>query len=108
MTDTEQAKADAAAKQRADEQKKHADETKKKLAEDRDARSKASKEATGAVKPTPTQEENDLAASGVHVLEHEDDGSGPDPATTPQTKQSEAKPTAGRGGYATRASTPAS
>jgi hypothetical protein len=30
-------------------------------------------------KPTPTQEENDLAALGAHILEHEDDGSGPDP-----------------------------
>ena len=30
-------------------------------------------------KPTPTQEENDLAACGAHITEHEDDGSGPDP-----------------------------
>ena len=30
-------------------------------------------------KPTPTQEENDIAALGGHILEHEDDGSGPDP-----------------------------
>ena len=29
-------------------------------------------------KPTPTQEENDLAACGAHIDEHEDDGSGPD------------------------------
>jgi len=31
------------------------------------------------VKPTPTQAENDRAALGEHILEHEDDGSGPDP-----------------------------
>ena len=30
-------------------------------------------------KPTPTQAENDRAASGEHITEHEDDGSGPDP-----------------------------
>jgi hypothetical protein len=30
-------------------------------------------------KPTPTQEENDLAACGAHILEHEADGSDPDP-----------------------------
>jgi hypothetical protein len=32
-----------------------------------------------AVRPTPTQAENDRAALGEHILEHEDDGSGPDP-----------------------------
>ncbi len=30
-------------------------------------------------KPTPTQDENDRTAMGEHVIEHEDDGSGPDP-----------------------------
>lgn len=30
-------------------------------------------------KPTPTQEENDMAMCGVHILEHEPDGSDPDP-----------------------------
>jgi len=30
-------------------------------------------------KPTPTQEENDLAALGAHIVEHEADGSDPDP-----------------------------
>jgi hypothetical protein len=29
-------------------------------------------------KPTPTQEENDMAAHGAHILEHEADGSDPD------------------------------
>ena len=30
-------------------------------------------------KPTPTQAENDLAALGAHITEHEADGSDPDP-----------------------------
>jgi len=34
-------------------------------------------------KPTPTQDENDLAALGSPVLEKEDDGSGPDPHNQP-------------------------
>jgi hypothetical protein len=33
-------------------------------------------------KPTPTQEENDLANLGAHILEHEEDGSDPDPNVT--------------------------
>ena len=78
MTDTT---ADHAAKAQTEAAKKHADETRKKIKDERDAREKASKEgkAAGDVKPTPTQEECDLAASGVPVTEHEDDGSGPDP-----------------------------
>jgi hypothetical protein len=36
-------------------------------------------EAFMPAKPTPTQAENDRAALGEHILEHEDDGSGPDP-----------------------------
>src|SRR4029077_7344369 len=105
MTDTEQAtKADAAAKARDEATKKHADETRKKLSEDRETRAKAAKDAAPPSKPTPTQEENDLAASGGYVPEHEDDGSGPDPNNVAQTRQSEAKPQSGqaRGGYATR------
>ena len=42
------------------------------------------------VKPTPTQAENDRAALGEHILEHEDDGSGPDPHVEAQTKHVEA------------------
>jgi hypothetical protein len=34
-------------------------------------------------KPTPTQEENDLAKMGVDVVEKEDDGSGQDPHAPP-------------------------
>jgi sRNA-binding protein len=97
MTDTDHA---AAAK-------KHAEETKKKLADERAAREKASKESAKTAadtKPTPTQEENDLAASGVHVPEHEDDGSGPDP-NVPQSKDKQVEAGKTKPGYATRAAT---
>jgi hypothetical protein len=53
-------------------------------------------------KPTPTQQENDLAALGAHFHEHEPDGADPDPF---QTKQSEAAKPSG-GGYQTRQATP--
>jgi len=57
------------------------------------------------VKPTPTQEENDLAALGVHVDPHEEDGSGPEPELrVVRTRQSDAKPSGV--GYSTRSSTP--
>ena len=102
--DDETAHADATAKQRDEANKKRAEEVKKKLAEDREARSKATKDVS-AVKPTPTQEENDLAASGVHVTEHEDDGSGPDPNVL-QDKQSEANKPAAKGSYQTRTAAP--
>src|SRR5262245_47730551 len=50
-------------------------------------------------KPTPTQEENDRAKLGEHVVEHEEDGSGPDDRTLPLTRAMES----GRGGvYQTR------
>jgi flagellar biosynthesis GTPase FlhF len=100
--------ADAAAKQQTEAQKKHAEETKKKLAEERTAREKSHKESAetqAKVKPTPTQEENDLAASGVHVEEHEPDGS-PEEAVHAQTlKQSETSkhPIPPKGSYPNRA-----
>jgi hypothetical protein len=59
------------------------------------------------VKPTPTQEENDLAALGVVVDPKEEDGSAPEPELrmVRTTKQSEAgKPSGGT--YATRSATP--
>jgi len=55
-------------------------------------------------KPTPTQDENDRFALGEHILEHEDDGSGPEEHTL--TRQFEAKRPAS-GGYQTRGSQPA-
>jgi len=103
MTDHE-AKADAAAAKRTEDEKKRAEEAKKKLGEERKAREEASKasakEGVQASTPTPTQEENDLAVMGCNVMEKEDDGSGPEPVPG-QTKQSEAKP-APRGTYETR------
>jgi hypothetical protein len=67
------------------------------------------------VKPTPTQEENDLAASGQHVADKEPDGSPADPNATPPVQQStqSRQAEAGKGGpqqrsnYATRTSNPA-
>jgi hypothetical protein len=54
-------------------------------------------------KPTPTQRENDLAMLGQHVVEKEDDGSGPDLAV--RAVEAEAsKPAAA---YQTRQATPA-
>jgi hypothetical protein len=101
MTDTDQA-AHAKAAQEAD--KKRQDEARKKVKEDREAREKASKEAPAAVKPTPTQEENDLAASGVHVAEHEPDGSDEQPTgpVTKDSKDKEVRPAPTKAGYATR------
>jgi hypothetical protein len=108
MSNDEHAKADAAAKKHTDDQKKHADDTRKKLKDEREAREKASKErakTTSEAKPTPTQEENDMAASGVYLAEHEDDGSGPDP-NAPQTKDSkQAEANKPKAGYSTRAAT---
>jgi hypothetical protein len=52
----------------------------KKIAEQKSAREAAAKDAPAEGKPTPTQEENDLAAMGVHVLDKEPDGSPEQPA----------------------------
>jgi hypothetical protein len=98
------------AQERAKAAETHKEATKKRLAEEKEAREKVHAEqrgVAGEVKPTPTQEENDLAASGVHVIEHEPDGSPPDPGIVPPagTKQSEAKPAASRGTYQTRTTT---
>jgi hypothetical protein len=63
-------------------------------------------------KPTPTQEENDLAACGAHITEHEDDGSGPDPysqtrfSERQKDKDMERKPQQQGGQYQTRQATP--
>lgn len=80
-----------------------AEAARQRVAEDREAveRSRAEYAERTKGKPTPTQEENDLAAHGAHILEHEDDGSGPDPF---MTRNMEAKPGSG-GGYQTRAHT---
>ena len=44
-------------------------------------------------KATPTQEELDMANLGAHILEHDDDGSGPEDF---QARQLEADKTAGK------------
>ena len=76
---------------------------KKRLAEEREATEKSRQDFAERMKgkPTPTQEENDLAALGAHITEHEEDGSGPDPSLT---KTAEAKKPAGS--YQTRQVTP--
>lgn len=65
---------------------------KKQLQVDREAleRSRAEFAERTKGKPTPTQEENDLAMLGAPVFEKEDDGSGPDPNIYP--KHQEAHP----------------
>jgi hypothetical protein len=94
-----------------------AEATKKRLADEKQAREKAQaehREVLAGAKPTPTQDENDLAASGVHIIEHEPDGSPPDPGITPlapegttRTRQVEAKkPATTRSDYQTRAAAP--
>jgi hypothetical protein len=111
VTDTDQARATEAQKEA----------VKKRLADERQAREKAHAEhrdALGDVKPTPTQEENDLAASGVHVIDKEPDGSPPDPGimqgaplgstaghTTTTRHIEPAKQPVSRGTYPTRATT---
>lgn len=93
-----------------EQQKKHEAAAKQQIAAAKSAREREATAAPTAGKPTPTQDENDLAALGVHVLEKEPDGS---PETGPigttqdreaQTRQSEArKPGSPSGGYQTRA-----
>jgi hypothetical protein len=87
---------------------------KEQLQQDQELRAKSYKEfteRTQGVKPTPTQEENDRAALGEHVVEKEPDGS---PEETSQAqdarghvRHTERKVEAGRPGqYQTRAATP--
>jgi hypothetical protein len=85
-------------------------QAKEQLAKSNEAKAKSVEEAYAhGGTPTPTQEESDLAALGVHTDEHADDGSGPSPefrlVNVARTKQSEASKPSG-GGYQTRAATP--
>jgi hypothetical protein len=52
-------------------------------------------------KPTPTQAENDLAMHGAHILEHEADGSDPDPHNFSKSMEAD-KPAGKPQSYATR------
>jgi hypothetical protein len=65
---------------------------KKQLEADRKVleKSRAEYAARSKGKPTPTQEENDIVALGGHILEHEADGSDPDPNVVAHNKSMEA------------------
>ena len=95
----------------------HEEAARKTLDEHKDARAKSDKEREDMAKgkPTPTQEENDLAALGAPVKDKEDDGSGPDKAQEEmkkkheeaEKKRKEAREKAGEGhseGHSTRES----
>ena len=93
--------------------KERTEATKKRLADEKAQREKARTEQYEAmkdVKPTPTQEENDLAAMGEHIIEHEPDGSpeeAPHPEQQPghKTRAMESR-TDSRADYQTRTATP--
>jgi hypothetical protein len=56
-------------------------------------------------KPTPTQEELNMSNLGAHIIEHEEDGSNPDPNVHPnkQVEAERSSTTAGRPtSYSTR------
>jgi hypothetical protein len=96
------------------ERNEQSEATKKRLADEKSAREKKQveqRDVMAGVKPTPTQEENDLAASGEHVTEHEADGSPPDPnvaaATATSTRETKPQAQPSRGDYQTRSSAPA-
>jgi len=81
----------------------------KRLAEEREMSDAAKAEAHERMtkgKPTPTQEENDLAALGAHTTEHEDDGSGPPVHPGTVSRQVDARKPSASGGYQTRAAMP--
>jgi hypothetical protein len=77
----------------------------KQLAEDKKVTEKSRQDFAERTKgkPTPTQEENDLAVLGAHIHEHEPDGSDPDPGIAANKKQMEAKKPQEGAGYSTRA-----
>ena len=83
MAEVTQAQREAA-QQRAEQAKQdleaRKENAKKQLAEAQEARKEQdeARKALEGSKPTPTQEENDLAKLGVPITEHEDDGSGPE------------------------------
>jgi hypothetical protein len=67
------------------------DAAKKQYEEEKKASDKSKLEYARVTKgkPTPTQEENDMAMLGANILEHEPDGSDPDP-NVQETKHVEA------------------
>jgi len=58
-------------------------------------------------RPTPTQEENDRAKLGEHILTHEDDGSGPD-LNSEEYKKKHAQASSTGASYSTRTAKPSS
>ena len=66
------------------------------------AKSRAEYEEKSKGKPTPTQEENDRAMMGEHIMEHEDDGSGPDPYPSAQAIYNKQTEATSKGAYKTR------
>jgi len=93
----------------ADPTKDQAAAAKEQLSKDAEARKKQNEETAKRVeqsKPTPTQEENDMARLGADVVEKQDDGSGPEVKLVLQREVTPAdKPAAGS--YATRQTKPA-
>ena len=86
--------------------KKAQDEARKAMEEHREQVAKGNEEAMKRVaesKPTPTQEENDLARLGIHVEKKEDDKSG----QTVIEKRVVANEPLPPHGYETRSATPA-
>lgn len=68
----------------------------KRLADDKAEREKAARDAgVGEIeltKPTPTQEENDLAKMGAPVMEKEEDGSNPEAPSIDQQHRNTRRP----------------
>jgi hypothetical protein len=56
-------------------------------------------------KPTPTQEENDRAALGEHIAEHEHDGANPDELAQPLTMDHRHQEAGSGASYRTRQAT---
>ncbi len=85
------------------------EQTDRALAQGREVSEQSRKEAAERLKgkPTPTQEENDRFAVGEHIMEHEDDGSGPELVHVMTTRQVEPRKPSGSAGYSTRSATPA-
>lgn len=63
------------------EQNESVERARKELERDRELTQRSREEYAERMKgkPTPTQEELDLINCGAHLIEKEDDGSGPDP-----------------------------
>jgi hypothetical protein len=110
MADQDHKVEQEAAKKRLEE---HHEAVKKRITEEKAAREKVraeQRDAAAGSKPTPTQDENDLSASGVQI-ELEPDGSPPDStqlgAGPKDAKTRETKPAQAAGGYSTRTAAPA-